>query len=747
MSMYCMRRQFLWMSTVATVFCAFSTINLAAIYGQTAPDPMDWPHWRGPQMNGTSLEKNLPESWSVEGENLIWRKEEYASRSTPVYMNGRVYVVCRAFPETTQEGEKTVCLDAKTGNLIWESIHNVYLSDAPAERVGWSSVFCDTETDNVFVLGLGCLFQCLNGKTGEVIWDHSMSEEYGMLSTYGGRTNFPVVFEDFVIISGVMTGWADTAVPAHRFVAFDKHTGAAVWLLSTKLRPEDTTYSTPVFTAFNGQSAMVFGSGDGAIYAVQPRTGKVIWKYQASTRGINTTPLVDNGIVYCGHSEQNTADTSVLGAIFAFDGNTEGDIPEDKLLWKSTKSIGRSSPLKIVDRLYAVEDGGNLLVMNATNGEIVQEKKIGRIMFGSLVAGDGKIYACDNTGQFSIIKPTAEGIEIVSKTRITDEEVYGSPIISHGRIFLPTTGALYCIGKADLEPSIDPAPATAQEAPWGQDDQVAQIQLAPIELMLAPGQKARFQLRAYNKGGQYLKLIESAEFAVDGGGEMSPELIFTAPNSTTQSASIITAKVGELTSVARARVIPPLPWSFDFSDKKVPVTWIGAAYRHQPKQLDTDDVLVKITTIPKGTRSQSWMGWTVLHDYTVQGDFRAVESNGRLPDMGLINQRYTLDLQGTQKLEIRSWTSRLELRFAKTIPFEWKPDVWYTLKFQSENAENQVTLRGKVWPRGEAEPAEWQIEASDATPNRVGSPGMFGNSQDAEFYIDNISVTPNPPKN
>jgi outer membrane protein assembly factor BamB len=746
MSMFCKMRQFLWTSTVASVLFIVAGA-LTPANGQGTVDPMDWPHWRGPQMNGTSLEKNLPESWSVDGENLIWRKEEYASRSTPVCMNGRVYVVCRAFPETTQEGEKTVCLDAKTGNLIWESIHNVYLSDAPAERVGWSSVFCDPETDNVYVLGLGCLFQCLNGKTGEVIWDHSMSEEYGMLSTYGGRTNFPVVFEDLVIISGVMTGWGDTAVPAHRFVAFDKHTGAAVWLLSTKLRPEDTTYSTPVFTAFNGQAAMVFGSGDGAIYAVQPRTGKVIWKYQASTRGINTTPLVDNGIVYCGHSEQNMADTSVLGAIFAFDGNTEGEIPEDKLLWKSTKSIGRSSPLKIGDRLYAVEDGGNLLVMNATNGEIVQEKKIGRIMFGSLVAGDGKIYACDNTGQFSVIKPTAEGIEIVSKTRINNEEVYGSPIISHGRIFLPTTGALYCIGKADLEPSIDPAPATAQEAAWGQDDQVAHIQLAPVELLLAPNQKARFQLRAYNKGGQYLKLVESAEVTVDGGGEMSPELIFTAPDSKVQSASIITAKVGELTSVARARVVPPLPWSFDFSDKKVPVTWIGAAYRHQPKQLDNDDVLVKITTIPKGTRSQSWMGWTTLHDYTVQGDFRGTQANGRLPDMGLINQRYTLDLQGTQKLEIRSWTSRLELRFAKNIPFEWKPDVWYTMKFQSETAENQVTLRGKVWPRGEAEPAEWQIEASDATPNRVGSPGMFGNSQDAEFYIDNISVTPNPPKN
>ncbi len=48
----------------------------------------------------------------------------------------------------------------------------------------------------------------LDGNTGKTIWEHSMSEEYGMLSTYGGRTNFPVVFEDLVIISGVMnTVW------------------------------------------------------------------------------------------------------------------------------------------------------------------------------------------------------------------------------------------------------------------------------------------------------------------------------------------------------------------------------------------------------------------------------------------------------------------------------------------------------------------------------------------------------------
>lgn len=55
----------------------------------------DWPHWRGPNNDGHSFETGLPEKWSPKGENLLWRRPEYASRATPVVMNDRVYVVCR----------------------------------------------------------------------------------------------------------------------------------------------------------------------------------------------------------------------------------------------------------------------------------------------------------------------------------------------------------------------------------------------------------------------------------------------------------------------------------------------------------------------------------------------------------------------------------------------------------------------------------------------------------------------------
>ena len=248
--------------------------GLAAQDKQVA-DPLDWPYWRGPEMNGISREKNLPESWSPDGENLLWSKAELGTRSTPIVMNGNLYTLVRHNPATTKEAEKVVCVDAATGEKKWENIFNVYLTDVPDTRVGWSSVVGDPTTGNVFALGVCGYFQCINGKTGETIWSHSMSEEYGLLSTYGGRTNFPIVYDNLVIISGVVIGWGEMAKPAHRIIAFDKRNGQSIWFQSTRPFPEDTTYSAPAIAVINGQAQYVIGCGDGSVYGLQPRTGTV----------------------------------------------------------------------------------------------------------------------------------------------------------------------------------------------------------------------------------------------------------------------------------------------------------------------------------------------------------------------------------------------------------------------------------------------------------------------------------------
>ena len=54
---------------------------------------------------------------------------------------------------------------------------------------------------------------------------------------------------------------------------------------------------------------------------------------------------------------------------------------------------------------------------------------------------------------------------------------------------------------------------------------------------------------------------------------------------------------------------------------------------------------------------------------------------------------------------------------------------------------SKATIRGKVWKKAEAEPAEWTIEAEDTLPHTSGSPGIYGYSA-ADILYDNIQVTP-----
>src|SRR5215211_468102 len=87
-----------------------------------ASDPMDWTYWRGPEQNGVSRERNIVDKWSPSGENLLWKDETAGGRSTPIIMKGKLYTIVRHLPDTKNEGEKVLCLDAATGKKIWENI-------------------------------------------------------------------------------------------------------------------------------------------------------------------------------------------------------------------------------------------------------------------------------------------------------------------------------------------------------------------------------------------------------------------------------------------------------------------------------------------------------------------------------------------------------------------------------------------------------------------------------------------------
>lgn len=850
-----------WLACLFGLLFSLSTSVFAQ--EKKAADPLDWPYWRGPEMNGISREKGLPDTWTPDGENMLWKSAELGTRSTPIVMNGKLYTLVRHNPATTQEAEKVVCVDAATGEKKWENVFNVFLSDVPDTRVGWSSVVGDPETGHVFALGVCGYFQCLDGETGKTLWSHSMSEEYGLLSTYGGRTNYPIVHENLVIISGVVIGWGEMARPTYRLIAFDKRNGQAVWFQGTKPLPEDTTYSGPAISVINGQAQLVVASGDGSVYSFQPRTGKMIWNYDVSLRGINTAPTFIGTQVICGHSEENLDDTA-MGAIFALDATKSGNITKTGEIWRTKEQfIGRTGPLVIGDRIYSVDDGGIFFVNDLKTGAQIGKQKIGTMGRGSPVYADGKIYVVDGNGRWFIFAPDeAKGLKKVHQLRLEHGDVNASPIISHGRIYLACETMMYCIGIKDAKPSADPIPAQAAETPVANDQKPATALVVPVESLLKPTQKQQFSVLLYNANGQFLKVADAKDvkYTLQGPGAIDESGKYAGPGGNVHAAVMVNAEVGELKSQARIRVIPEVtketPWSFDFNDGLVPVTGVGMRYRHiaidhdyftalkkddplaaklyiylttqftnvpapkttfddsTPQQAFTglkrylglieaittqdqgkekldpslkrlqDDgviakfewtgnekiptqlviekgtrkitgngVMCKITTIPKGTKSQGWLGHPGSKGYSIQADFMAndiaagadADKNSKLPDVGVQNQRYRLAMLGaSQHLKVFSWFPHDQK--SHEVPFAWEAGQWYTLKLivnvEERDGQQVSVVRGKAWKKADAEPSQWSIEWTDSPANLMGSPGLFGNATSAEIFVDNVSVVP-----
>ena len=158
------------------VFAAACLLGLVAFPACLAGEW--WPDWRGPAQDRQYAGRSLPTSFDpATGTNVLWKSEAAGGISTPVIVRGKLYTLVRHKPGTKEEAEKVLCLDARTGSVLWENVFNVYLSDVPAERVGWSAVIADPKTNTVFAHGVCGVFTAIDATTGRTKWQRSLHEE------------------------------------------------------------------------------------------------------------------------------------------------------------------------------------------------------------------------------------------------------------------------------------------------------------------------------------------------------------------------------------------------------------------------------------------------------------------------------------------------------------------------------------------------------------------------------------------
>jgi outer membrane protein assembly factor BamB len=502
-----------------------------------------------------------------------------------------------------------------------------------------------------------------------------------------------------------------------------------------------------VVAVVDGQRLFVAGNADGHIYALQARTGEKVWDFELSKGGINSNPVVAGEVAFVGHSEENI-DQATLGRTMAIDATGRGNVTATHGRWRRDVKMGFPSALVHDGTVYAVDNSANMYALDAASGAIRWEHNLGTVGKGSPVWADGKIYVSETNGNLHILRPGPSGADVLDTEFLSMPsgdryaEIYGSPAIAYGRIYFTTEEGVYCLGRKDA-----PFRVTASTYPDLGDEvegsmEPAVVKVVPGDVTIRLGDTVDFRVEAFNAAGRSLG-VRSTQWSLQGlRGSVDGEGTLRLESEAPAQAGLVKARVGELEAEARVRVFGDLPYVEDFEsvEGRGRSYWIGAG-RYQVATLDGGKVLEK-PVAPSGLlRSILLIGPPGLSDYSIQAEVRGNQEGRRRTDVGVVANGYILDLLGnSQKLQLRSWSA--VLRMAETIDFDWEMGKWYVMKLEVDQRDGTALVRGKVWPRGESEPAEWTISAEDPLPVPAGAPGVIGYSP-ASIYYDNIQVRKN----
>src|SRR5882762_10470864 len=132
----------------------------------------NWPQWRGPAFNGSSTEKNLPESLDEKG--ALWSIElPGRGASTPIVWGERIFL-------TTQGKDRKLvahCFDAKNGKEVWQKEMGT-AGNAKGPNADWAgpSAICDGKTV-WFYFSTGDL--AAFDMEGKKLWSLNVQKEQG----------------------------------------------------------------------------------------------------------------------------------------------------------------------------------------------------------------------------------------------------------------------------------------------------------------------------------------------------------------------------------------------------------------------------------------------------------------------------------------------------------------------------------------------------------------------------------------
>jgi outer membrane protein assembly factor BamB len=438
----------------------------AAIQAQV-PENAHWPQWRGPFFNGMAR-GDAPTSWS-DTRNIKWTADiPGKGHSTPVIWGDRIFLTtaiptgkpvavpaaATSQPPTDSQGARrqgrgsggdtapqaehkfeVLCLDRKTGRLLWQRTAKVAAPHEGHHRVYGSFASNSPVTDGKYLYAFfgsrGIYCYDFNGK---LVWEKDLGVQMKIKLGFGEGTA-PLLIDDRLLL--VFDHEAGSFI-----VALDKRNGKELWRVA---RDEGSSWSTPLPIDLAGRKQVVVAATN-KVRSYDPQNGKVLW--EAAGLGANAipVPVYQNGVVYVMSGYRDPR-------LMAIKLGKEGDLTDsDSILWTQTRGLAyTTSPVLYDNKLFVLTDNGMISAFNSSTGEpyFAQVRLPKSYNFkASPVGANGKLYLATEDGDVVVLK-MGEKFEVIATNTLTDQVFIATPVIAGGDLFLRGQNKLFCISHAN----------------------------------------------------------------------------------------------------------------------------------------------------------------------------------------------------------------------------------------------------------------------------------------------------------
>lgn len=433
---------------------------------------LNWPGWRGPQGDGTTAAKNLPETWGP-GKNIKWQQEMPAwSGSSPVVWGDRIFLNSPSKekfaaqpapppPATSPTGRKRfspkapavsgpggqeillLCLSRTTGKEIWRRQYDQ--GNQIQMKHNSSSPSPVSDGKHVWVTSGGGEIACFDFD-GNPKWKFNIEKSFGKIGTNFGYGSSPLLLNGELIFQ-VLHGMK-TDDPSYIF-SLNATDGKLKWRVE---RPTDAivetpdAYTTPSLLVIDGKKQIVI-SGGGYVTGHSATDGKELWRSgglnpnNARNYRVIASPLVRDGMIFAPTREI---------PLRALKAGGSGDITESQLAWTWTGKHGPDVPTPVSGGglFYMASDTGHLTCLDAKTGTVVygpEDTGIGR-MSSSPILADGKLHLTGETAETAVVQ-AGRKYRLIAKNALDGTFTLSSPAFVDGEIFIRTATHLYCISK------------------------------------------------------------------------------------------------------------------------------------------------------------------------------------------------------------------------------------------------------------------------------------------------------------